>query len=450
MMKGGKMDYSSEYKEKLKTPEEAVKVVKSGDWIDYSANYGFPILLDQALAKRKDELEDVKIRGLLSNGPIHVVEEDPAREHFTYNAWHMVSYERKLCDKGLCSFIPMLFRNLPDYYERYLTVNVAMMSVPPMDRHGYFNFSVNNACAKAVLDKADIVILEVNEHLPKVQGIDNNIHISDVDMIVEGHHEPMLEIPPSIPGELDKKIASMIVPKIRNGSTIQLGVGAMPDAIGGMIAESDLKDLGVHSELLVNSFYEMHRAGKLNNSGKSFLKGKSVFGLGYGDQRLYDWMDENPSMYTAPMSFVNDPKVIAEIDNFVSINSCISVDLYGQISAESAGHRQISGTGGQLDFLTGAFDNPSAQSFICMTSTFTDKKGVVHSRIVPTLPGDIVTDPRSQAMTVVTEYGMADLAGLSVWERAEALINIAHPDFRESLIAGAKELKLWRRSNKIG
>ncbi|WP_077391115.1 acetyl-CoA hydrolase/transferase family protein [Mobilibacterium timonense] len=442
------MDYISEYRSKLRTPDEAVKVVRSGDWVDYSANYGFPQLLDQALAKRKDELEDVKIRGLLSNGPIHVVEDDPEREHFTYNAWHMVSYERKLCDRGLCSFIPMLFRNLPEYYERYLTVNVAMMAVPPMDRHGYFSFSINNACARAVMDVADVIILEVNEHLPVVQGFDNCIHISEVDMVVEGEHEPLLEIPPSVPGELDKKIASMIVPKIRNGSTIQLGVGAMPDAIGGMIAESDLKDLGAHSELLVNSFYNMYKAGKLNNSKKSVFRGKSVFGLGYGNKELYDWMDDNPSMCTAPMSYVNDPKVIADIDNFVSINSCISVDLYGQISAESAGHRQISGTGGQLDFLTGAFDNPTSQSFICMTSTFTDKKGVVHSRIVPTLPGDIVTDPRSQAMTIVTEYGMAELAGLSVWERAEALISIAHPDFRDELIAGAQELKLWRKSNK--
>lgn len=443
------MDFYQEYRTKLTTPDEAVKVVKSGDWLDYSANIGFAPLLDAALARRMDELEDVKIRGLLINGPIQVVEQDPERKHFTYNSWHMVSYERKLCDRGLCNFIPMVFRNLPTYYRRYLKVNVAMMAVSPMDKYGYFSFSLNNATARAVMDVADVIILEVDENLPRVRGMEETIHISEVDMVVEGKHDPLMEFPSVPSDEVDDTIADRIVSSMSDGACIQLGVGAMPDAIGRKIAASDLKDLGIHTELLVNAYHDMYKAGKITNRNKSgIFKGKSVFGLGYGMQDLYDWCGEDPSMLTLPMNYVNDINVISELDNFVSINNCISIDLYGQISAESAGTRHISGTGGQLDFLIGAYANPNGKSFICMSSTFTDKKGIVHSRFVPTLNGDIVTDPRSQCYTIVTEYGIENLAGKTTWERAEQLIGLAHPDFREELIRSAEELKLWRRSSK--
>lgn len=445
------LDYLSEYRAKLTTSEEAVKVVKSGDWIDYGCNQGFPVLLDEALSKRKDELRDVNIRGLLLDRPIQAVMCDPEQEHFRYNCWHMIGSERKLCDKGLCHFIPMLFRYLPLYYRRYLTVNVAMMAVTPMDRHGNFNFSFNNSNARAVFDVADVIILEVDENLPRVPGLQNTININEVDMVVEGPHEPLKEIFTAPATEVDLKIANLLIPRIKNGSCIQLGVGSLPDTIGTLIADSDLKDLGIHSELVVNAHYEMAKASKITNKYREGLfKGKSVFGLGYGNMDLYNWLADNETVLNAPMDFVNDPKVIAEIDNFVSINSCISVDMYGQVSSESAGTRHISGTGGQLDFLNGAFDNPTGASYICFTSTFTDKKGNVHSRIVPTFTGgDIVTDPRSQTQYLVTEYGIENLAGSSVWERAEKLVNLAHPDFREELIQSAEEMKIWRRSNKL-
>ncbi len=442
------MNFYQKYKEKLTTPEEAVKVVKSGDWLDYGANLGFPELLDAALAKRKDELYDVKVRSLLLNGPIQIAEQDPEREHFTYNSWHMTGYERKLCDRGLCNFIPMVFRNLCRYYRRYLTVNVAMMAVSPMNEHGYFCFSINNACARAVMDVADVIILEVNENIPWVNGLDEVIHIDEVDMVVEGPHGPLMEFPSVPPTEIDEKIASMVVDEISYGSCIQLGVGAMPNAIGKKIAESDLRDLSVHTELLVNAFYEMYKAGKITNDKRNMLRGKTTFGLGYGTQEVYDWVRENPSTLVCSMEFINDPNVIASMDDFVSINNCISVDLFGQICAESAGTRHISGTGGQLDFLTGAFMNDTGKSIICLSSTFTDKKGNMHSRFLPTLNGDIVTDPRSQSFLLATEYGMKNLAGLTTWERAEALVDLAHPDFRDELIAEAEKLKIWRRTNK--
>lgn len=443
------MDFKREYQDKLRTPEEAVKVVKSGDWVDYSTSLGMPTLLDAALAKRKDELEDVKIRGYLCLQPLAVVECDPEREHFTYNSWHCSGYERKLCDKGLCNFIPMVFRNLGSYYERYLTVNVAMMSVPPMDEHGFFNFSLNTASARATLDAADVVILEINENLPKVYGgFDESIHISEVDMIVEGEHGPLITLPSPASTEVDMQVAKHVVENMRDGSTIQLGIGGMPNAIGQMIAESDLKDLGIHTELLVDAYLDMYKAGKITNRLKTIDKNKGVFGFALGSQGLYDWVKENPGCVTAPISYVNDPKVIEKLDNFVSINNCISVDLYGQICAESAGTRHISGTGGQLDFLTGAYDAKGGQSFICMTSSFVDKQGNHKSRFVPKFDGDIVTDPRSQSFILVTEYGLVNLAGLTSWERAEKMISIAHPDHRDDLIKAAEEQKIWRKSNK--
>ncbi len=443
------MDVRQEYRAKLRTPEQAVELVKSGDWVDYASNICFPQLLDAALAKRRDELQDVKIRGNLLFGPIQAVEVDPSREHFIYNSWHCSGYERKLCDKNLCNFIPMIFRNLGWYYTNFLTVNVAMMAVTPMDRHGYFNFSCATGIAKAIMDKADIVILEVNEHLPRILGgFDECIHISEVDCVVEGEHPPLPQFPIAEASEEDKKIASFIVPHIVNGATLQLGIGTMPNVVGGMISDSDLKDLGMHTELCGDAYLRMFEAGKLTNRRKTFQKDKGVTGLVFGSRELYDWVDQNPGVVVEPLSYVNDPGIIAKHDNMISINSCISVDLYGQICAESAGLRHISGTGGQLDYLTGAAMSKGGKAFICMTSSFVDKKGERHSRILPRFDGDIVTDPRSQAFWIVTEYGAENLAGCSTWERAEKLVSLAHPDFRDELIRAADAQRIWRRSNK--
>ena len=443
------MGVREEYRAKLRTPEQAVELVKSGDWVDYSSNICFPQLLDAALAKRRDELSDVKIRGNLLFGPIQTVEVDPSREHFIYNSWHCSGYERKLCDKNLCNFIPMIFRNLGWYYENFLTVNVAMMAVTPMDKHGYFNFSCATGVAKAIMDKADVVILEVNEHLPRILGgFDESIHISEVDCVVEGEHPPLPQFPIAEASEEDRKIAEFIVPHIVDGATLQLGIGTMPNVVGAMISDSDLKDLGMHTELCGDAYFRMAQAGKLTNKRKTFQKGKGVTGLVFGSRELYDWVDQNPSVVVEPLSYVNDPAIIAKHDNMISINSCISVDLYGQICAESAGLRHISGTGGQLDYLTGAAMSKGGKAFICMTSSFKDKKGVRHSRILPHFDGDIVTDPRSQAFWIVTEYGAENLAGCSTWERAEKLVSLAHPDFRDELIAAADAQRIWRRSNK--
>ena len=443
------MTVLEEYRAKLRTPEQAVRAVKSGDWVDYTTSLGFPILLDAALAKRRDELTDVKIRGNLLFGPIQTVECDPTREHFCYNSWHCSGYERKLCDKGLCNYIPMIFRNVVPYYRHFLTVNVAMMCVTPMDKHGYFNLSCATGVARGILEKADIVILEVNEHLPKIYGgFDESIHISEVDYVVEGEHPPLPQFPIAPPTEEDVKIADLIVPHIVDGATLQLGIGGMPNVVGTRLAESDLKDLGMHTELCGDAYYELYKAGKLTNRRKSHQRGKGVTGIVFGSQSLYDWVDQNPGVVVEPLEYVNAPETIGKQDNMISINNCIAVDLYGQVCAESAGLRHISGTGGQLDYLTGAAQSVGGKAFICMTSSFVDKTGVRRSRILPHFGGDIVTDPRSQAYYIVTEYGAVNLAGRSTWERAELLVSIAHPDFREDLIAAAEEQIIWRKSNK--
>lgn len=442
-------DFKTEYNNKLRTPEEAVAVVKSGDWVDYTSSLGKPVLLDRALAKRRDELHDVKIRGNLITGPIEVAECDESQEHFIYHSWHCSSYERKLCDRGLCYYIPMVFHNNAAYYEYFLNVNVVMVSVSPMDKHGFFNFSVNTGVAAPITRIADIVIVEVNENMPKVHGgYDECIHISDVDFIVEGEHEPFVDNPVTPPKETDKKIAELILPYIVDGATLQLGIGSMPNAVGEIIAKSDVKDLGMHTELCSDAYLSLYLAGKLTNKRKTINRGKGVFGCAIGSNALYEWLDDNHGVAAFPLEYVNSPGIIAQIDNMVSINSCVAVDLYGQVAAESSGSRQISGTGGQLDFLTGASASSGGKAFICMSSVHIDRYGNPHSRIKPQFNGDIITSPRSQVYFLATEYGVINLEGRSTWERAELIISIAHPDFRDELIKEAEERKIWRRSNK--
>lgn len=441
------LNYSVQYNSKLRTPEEAVKVVKSGDWVDYTTASSMPVLLDKALAKRKEELSQVKIRGNLLPGPVHVAECDPEKKHFVYNTWHCSPYERRLCDQDMCYYIPMVFHNLTAYYHFFIDVDVAMVSLPPMDKHGYFNFSLNTGTTAEILRQAKTVIVEVNEHLPNIRGgYDDCIHISEVDMVVEGHHDPFPIPKAAIISPEEKTIAENLIPYIKNGSTLQIGIGAMPDAIGQLLADSELKDLGMHTELCTDAYLKLHDVGKLTNRYKNIDRGKGVLGFAIGSPDLYEWLDNNPSIKAYPLEYVNKPDVIGQIDNMVSINSCISVDLYGQVSSESVGTRQISGTGGQLDFLEGASISRGGKSFICVKSTYTDKDGKLHSSIVPYFNGDIITSPRSQVYYIATEYGVVNLEGQSTWERAEKLISIAHPDFRADLEQAAIQQKIfWKR-----
>ncbi|MBQ9579931.1 MAG: butyryl-CoA:acetate CoA-transferase, partial [Lachnospiraceae bacterium] len=292
--------------------------------------------------------------------------------------------------------------------------------------------------------------VEVNEHLPKVRGgYDECIHISEVDFIVEGEHDNFPDIHGAEPTETDIKIAEHILPYIVDGATLQLGIGSIPNAVGEIIAKSDLKDLGMHTELCSDAFLSLYMSGKLTNKKKKIDKGKGVYGCAVGSRDLYNWLDDNPGVMAYPLEYVNRPGVIEQIDHMVSINSCVSVDLYGQVAAESSGARQISGTGGQLDFLIGASASSGGKAFICMSSIYVDKEGMTHSTITPQFNGDIITSPRSQIYFLATEYGVVNLEGLSTWERAEKIISIAHPAFRDNLIKEAEARKIWRKSSKI-
>ncbi len=438
-----------QYRAKLKSPDEAVKLVKDGDWVDYGSNNSFPHILDQALAKRKDELGTVYVRGNLIQGPVRVMEEDPDMETFVYQTWHCSAYERKKADQGRAYFIPQIFRNEAWYIKNFLDIDVAMLSVTPMDKHGYFNLSCGVGTARAIADKAKVIIVEVVENMPKILGgMGTTLHISEVDAVVEAGRQPLWIMDPPHPSETDIKIAKLILPHIVDGATLQLGIGGMPNALGTLIAESDIKDLGMHTELCSDGYLNLYQAGKLTNKKKQVVPGRGVLGMLFGTQDLYDWADDNQGLAGYPLDWVNDPYIAGANDNLISINGCIKVDLYGQVSSETVGLRQISGTGGQLDFVDATSKSKGGKSFLCLPSSKRDKEGKLHSNIVPYFQGDIVTTPRTQAYFIVTEYGAVNLSGLSTWQRAEALISIAHPDLREDLVESAKKQKIWLPSNK--
>ena len=445
------MDYKGLYQQKLTSAEEAVKVVKSGDWVDYGWCTNHPVSLDKALAARKDELTDVKIRGGVTMWMPEVAKAEDAGDHFTWHSWHCSGLDRKVISKGCGFFIPMRYSELPRFYRENVDVDVAMIQVTPMDKHGNFSYALAASHLADMLDKAKVIILEVNENLPWIYGLTGSeINIKDVDMVVEGENPPVAQLGGGgEPTEVDKAVANLVVPEIPDGACLQLGIGGMPNTIGSMIAQSDLKDLSVHTEMYVDGFVDMAEAGKITGRNKALDKGRQVFAFAAGSQRMYDYMDRNPDVMAAPVDYTNDVHVISQIDNFVSINNAIDMDLFGQVNAESAGLKHISGTGGQLDFAMGAYLSKGGKSFICMSSTVTGKDGSVKSRIVPTLTnGSIATDPRSCVHYIVTEYGMVNMKGLSTWERAEQIINISHPDFRDQLIKDAEKMGIWRRSNK--
>ena len=446
------MDYEALYQQKLTTADEAVKVVKSGDWVDYGWCTGTACALDKALAGRMSELEDINLRGGILMWQPAIFQIPDVEKKITWNSWHMGGVERKACTAGFGFYNALRYSELPRYYrENVKHVNVAMFQVAPMDSHGYFSFGPNASHLKAVCDVSDVVIVEVNKNMPRcLGGFEEAVHISEVDMVVEGENPPIAELGAGgAPTDVDRAVAKLIVEEIPNGACLQLGIGGMPNTVGSMIAESDLKDLGVHTEMYVDAFVDIAMAGKINGLSKGIDRGKQVYAFGAGTKKLYDYIDNNPECYAAPVSYTNDARTIAQIDNFISINNAVDIDLFGQVNAETAGTKQISGAGGQLDFVLGAYLSKGGKSFICCSSTFKQKDGSIASRIRPTLAdGSVVTDARPNVHWFVTEYGKVCLKGLSSWQRAEALISVAHPDFREQLIQDAEKMHIWKRSIK--
>ena len=446
------MDFTQEYKQKLVTADEAVKTVRSGDWVDYGWCTNTAESLDKALAKRTDELTDVNVRGGILFKLPAIFEREDAGEHFTWNSWHMSGVERHLINKGCAYYAPIRYSELPRYYRDSATPSrVAMFQVAPMDAHGYFNFGPSASHLGAMCERAEVMIVEVNENMPRcLGGTECGIHISDVTYIVEGENPPIGELGAGGPAtDVDKTVAKLIVDEIPNGACLQLGIGGMPNAVGSLIAESDLKDLGVHTEMYVDAFVDIAKAGKINGSKKQIDRFRQTYAFGAGTKKMYDYMDNNPELMSAPVDYTNDIRSISAIDNFISINNAVDLDLFGQVNAETAGIKHISGAGGQLDFVLGAYLSNGGKSFICCSSTFKTKDGQLKSRILPTLnPGSVVTDTRANIHYLVTEYGKVNLKGLSTWQKAEAIISVAHPDFRDELIKEAEKMHIWRRSNK--
>ncbi|MGV7929101.1 MAG: acetyl-CoA hydrolase/transferase family protein [Spirochaetota bacterium] len=461
-----KKDVMKQYKEKLCSADEAVKCVKSGDWITYAFFNGKPVKCDTALAKRRGELKDVQIYGAVTIPPIpEVLTQDPDGEAFTYGDFHFSLLTRimKMQYPDRVSYAPLHFGEtdwqtehlrgpLHDYDPNKTGIrlqDVHIMRTAPMDENGYFNFGISNACMLGWC-KAHKVIVEVNKNVPTaLGGARESIHVSQIDYIVEGDSEPLFELPNIEATEVEKRIAEHVFKYLYDGCCIQLGIGGMPNTLGHMIAQSDLKNLGGHTEMLVDAFMEMELSGRLDNSRKNADRWKTAYTFALGSKKLYDWINNNPSLASYNVGYVNSFDVIKSIDDFVSINSAIEVDIMGQVNAESNGFQQISGNGGMLDFVLGSFWSKGGKSFICLPSTYTLPDGKLISRIVPSFkPGTAVTVPRQTAQFIATEYGCVNLKLAPLWMRAEKLISIAHPDFREELIKAAEENKIWSRSNK--
>jgi len=445
-------DLAAEYRRKLITAEEAAAMVKHGDRLHFGLGCGSIIDIDRAIAKRAKDLRDVAVISTVTirEKPFETYLATDSNEQVRFASAHFSGFDRKMSADGRCWYIPMMFNELPFLWvNNHNEIDIAMFQVAPMDDHGNFNLGPQVADMWGVIKAAKKIIVEVNENMPIAHGHQTQLNLYGIDHVVEGSNTPLTELPSKPPTDIDRMIASHIVPKIRSHSTLQLGIGSLPLCIGSMLADSDQRNINAHTEMFTDAYVDLFEAGKLTGN-KPIDKGKAVYTFAGGSKRLYDFIDNNPICCSAPVNYVNNIATIAQIPNFVSVNSCIQVDLYGQVCSESAGHRQISGTGGQLDFVLGAYQSKGGQSFLCTPSTRMRPDGTLESLISPVLPpGAIVTTPRMATNFIVTEYGAADLKGKTTWERAELLIGIAHPDFRDELIKEAEKMGIWKNTSKL-
>ncbi len=447
------MNLQNIYQQKLTTAEEAVKLVQSGDRIEYGAFNGKPVLCDKALAMRHQELHDVLIYAITTVPPVPDTVKFP--QSFTYMDWHFSKVTRVMQQQyGLGFYSPIIYHMAPRYYRDGLARprrQVTIMQVAPMDKNGYFNFGLQNSETMGKIEMSEHVIVEVNPNMPVAYGGNQeSVHVSRVSAIVEAPKEQILFAAPlANPTEADIEIAKHVLKFVKDESVIQLGIGGIPNAVGELIAKSDLKNLGGHTEMLTDAYIDMIESGVMNGRKKAIDRNKVPYTFALGSQRLYDFINNNTALASYAADYTNDPRIIAQLDNFISINNALQVDLYGQVNGESLGMNQVSGNGGMFDFVLGSQWSKNGKSFICLNSTFTNKEGKMESRIMPTFaPNSIVTIPRQLVDYIVTEYGAVKLKPKPTWYRAEELISIAHPDFREDLIKQAEKMKIWRQSNK--
>ncbi len=415
------------YTDKLATADEALKAVKSGSRVYIGGGCGEPVDLVQGLVWRHGELKDVEIVHVLTSG--HAAYSVPGMEgSFHVNSLFIGSNVREAVQAGRADFTPVFLHEIPRLFrEGYLPIDVALISVSPPDEHGFCSYGVEVGVTKPAVESARVVIAEINPNMPRVWG-QSFIHLSQIDYCVPVDY-PLPNVPQSAPNPTHQEIGRHVAGLISDGDTLQIGIGAIPDAV--LRALSDKHDLGVHSEMFSDGIVDLVERGVITGTRKNFLPGKIVAAFMLGTRRLYRFVHDNPMIEMRPVDFTNDPFTISRNDNMVAINSALQLDLTGQVCADSIGCRFYSGVGGQADFIRGAAHSKGGKPIIALPSTALN--GTV-SRIVPVLdPGAGVTTTRNDVHYIVTEYGIAQLYGKSVRLRAEALIAIAHPDFRESL-----------------
>ncbi len=433
------MDWSSQYKSRVVTADEAVEVIQSGNRLFMTGNVSVPQKLLAALVKRAPELDDVEICQALSVGPADYV--DPAMEgHLRVNTLFISANVRKAVQEGRADFTPVLLSEFPLLFKTgVLPIDVALVHVSPPDEHGFCSLGVEVGLTKSPAESAKIIIAEVNEQMPRTLG-DSFIHVSRLNCIVPVNY-PVAELPQGGVGEdpISEKIAGHIAGLIPDGATMQMGIGAIPDAVLNFLG--DKRDLGIHSEMFSDGVVRLVEKGVITNTRKTLHPGKIVAGFVLGTESLYHWVDDNPLCEFHRQEYINDPFIIAQNDKMVAINSAIEVDLTGQVCADSIGPKFYSGVGGQLDFIYGAARSKGGIPIIALPSTATMRDGTLVSRITPMLKqGAGVTTGRNHVHFVVTEYGVASLYGRTVRQRVQELIKIAHPDFRCELEKQARAL----------
>ena len=421
------MDWKAKYQERLVSSKEAVKKIKSGDRVLLGHCIGEPLAIVDEIVAHKDLYENVEIVHMVAMGKGEYAK--PGMEkHFRHNAIFVGAVTREAVSSGRADFTPCFFHQVPRMFENEMPIDVALISLTPPDEHGYCNLGVSCDYTKPAISSAKMVIAEINDQMPRTFG-DTFVHVSEVDYFVEASHPLALLKPPTIT-DLEKAIGEHCASLVEDGSTLQLGIGAIPDAV--LLFLKDKKDLGIHSEMISDGVVELVEAGVVTNKMKTIHNGKCIVTFLMGSKRLYDFVHENPMIEMYPVNYVNDPVVVMKNYKMVSINSCVQVDFMGQVASETIGYKQFSGVGGQVDFVRGASMAKDGKSIIAMPSTTSDGK---ISKIVPLLDeGAAVTTSRNDVHYIVTEYGIAELRGKSLRERARALINIAHPNFRPQLI----------------
>ncbi|MBZ9608164.1 4-hydroxybutyrate CoA-transferase [Clostridium estertheticum] len=422
------MNLEEIYKSKVITAEQAAGKIKSGNRVVTGHACGEPTDVIAAMVANSKAYENVEIVHMVAMSKSEYAK--PGMEkHFRHNSLFVGRTTRESVSSGRADFTPCFFSKVPELFKNgYLPIDVAIVQVSAPDEHGCCSFGVSIDYTKTATECAKMVIAEVNNKMPRTMG-DSFIHISDIDYIVEVSHQIIELNPPKI-GDVEKAIGEYCASLVEDGSTLQLGIGAIPDAV--LLFLKDKKDLGIHSEMISDGVVELVETGVVTNKAKTIHPGKIVVTFLMGTKRLYDFVDNNPMVEMYSVDYVNDPVIISKNNKMVCINSAIQVDLMGQVNAETIGLTQFSGTGGQVDFIRGAAMAKDGKSIIAMPSTAS--KGKI-SRIKPMLDeGAAVTTLRNEVQYVVTEYGIAELKGKTLRDRARSLINISHPDFRPSLM----------------